>query len=146
MAKFDMRSDMQVGRSANLTVGNNTQSTALVDMADFEGLTAIVNTNTITAFGAGITFKLQHSDTTVAGGFADCTAAEVIGSVTAVLADADDDKLMGTIGYRGGKRYVRLQAVGSASANGVVNVFFVRTRNASVSAPLSPLFTLTAAT
>jgi hypothetical protein len=142
---FDMKSDVSFGRSANLTVGNNTQTTALVDMQGFEALTAIVNTNTITAFGAGITFKLQHSDSTAAASFVDCTAAEVIGAVDPVASDADDDKLMGTVGYRGNKRYVRLAAVGTASTNGVLNVIFMRSR-ATGSRPVAPVFALTAAT
>lgn len=142
---FDTKSDVGYARSANLTVGNNTQVTALVDMQGFSALTALVNTNTITAFGAGITFKLQHSDSTVAGTFADCTADEVIGSVTPVGADADDDRLMGTVGYRGNKRYVRLAAVGTASTNGILNVIFARSRGGA-SQPVAPTFALTAAT
>lgn len=142
---FDTKSDVGYARSANLTVGNNTQVTALVDMQGFSALTALVNTNTITASGAGITFKLQHSDSTVAGTFGDCTADEVIGSVTPVGADTDDDRLMGTVGYRGNKRYVRLAAVGTASTNGVLNVIFARSRGGAAK-PVAPTFALTAAT
>jgi hypothetical protein len=146
MAKFDMRSDLSIARSANLTVANNTQSTAACDMQGYEALTVLVNTNTVTAFGAGITFKLQESDSLVAASFTDVAAGDVIGSATAVGADTDDDVLRGTIGYRGGKRYVRAQAVGSASANAAVNFFFIRGRNSSVIAPVTGTFTLTATT
>jgi hypothetical protein len=146
MASFDMKSDISVGRSANLTVGNNTQSTAACDMAGFESLTVVANTNTVTAFGAGISFKLQHSDTLVGTDFADATADEIIGSADAVSADTQDDVIRGTIGYRGKKRYVRAQAVGSASANASVNFFFIRGNNSTVSAPVASTFTLTATT
>jgi hypothetical protein len=146
MATSDMRSVLSVGRSANLTVGNNTQSTAACDMSGFESLTVVANTNTVTAFGAGITFKLQHSNTLVGTDFVDVPAAEIIGSATPVAADTDDDVLRGTIGYVGKRRYVRAQAVGSASANAAVNFFFIRGTNSTVSAPVASTFTLTATT
>ena len=144
---FDIRSDIQVGRSVNLTVGNNVQVTALVDMRGFKGLTAYVDTQTITAAGAGITFKLQHSNSTVAGTFVDVPAGQFLGAIDPVEDDADDDKLMpGSLGYVGKLRYVRLVATGSASANGILKGVFVRSKNDNVTAPLDSVFTLTAAT
>jgi hypothetical protein len=144
---FDTRSDMQVARSANLTVGNNVQVTALVDMRGFKGLTAYVDTQTITAAGAGIAFKLQHSNSTVAGTFVDVPAAQVLGAIDPVEDDADDDKLMpGSLGYVGKLRYVRLVATGGASTNGVLKAIFVRSKNDNVTAPLASVFALTAAT
>jgi hypothetical protein len=144
MAVFDMKSDLNFVRAANLTVGNNTQNSALIDMKGWEALTVLVETGTITAAGAGITFKLQHSDTTVGSDFVDCTASEVIGSVPAVTLDSEDTIAVGTVGYRGNKRYVRLVAVGSASANGVVHAVYVRGRPHS--APVAAIGATTAAT
>jgi hypothetical protein len=144
---FDTRSDMQVARSANLTVGNNVQVTALVDMRGFKGLTAYVDTQTITAAGSGITFKLQHGDTTVGTAMVDVPAGQVLGSIDAVLSNDDDDKLMpGSLGYVGKKRYVRLVATGTASTNGILKAIFVRSKNDNVTAPLPSVFALTAAT
>jgi len=144
---FDTRSDMQVARSANLTVGNNVQVTALVDMRGFKGLTAYVDTQTITAAGAGIAFKLQHSNSTVAGTFVDVPAGQVLGAIDPVEDDADDDKLMpGSLGYVGKLRYVRLVATGGASTNGILKAIFVRSKNDNVTAPLASVFALTAAT
>jgi hypothetical protein len=142
---FDQKSDLNFTRAANLTVGNNVQNSALIDMKGWSALTVLVEAETITAAGAGITFKLQHSNSTVAGTFEDCTAAEVIGAASAVTVDADDDKLMGTIGYRGNRRYVRLVATGGASTNGVVHAVFVRGR-ATTSSPVASIGTTTAAT
>jgi hypothetical protein len=144
---FDTRSDMQVARSANLTVGNNVQVTALVDMRGFKGLTAYVDTQTITAAGAGIAFKLQHINSTVAGTFVDVPAGQVLGAIDPVEDDADDDKLMpGSLGYVGKLRYVRLVATGGASTNGILKAIFVRSKNDNVTAPLASVFALTAAT
>ena len=145
MASFDMKSDLNFTRAANLTVGNNTQNSALIDLQGWEALTVVVNTGTITAAGAGIAFKLQHSDTVVGSSFADCTADEVIGAADPVDDDADDLMIKGTIGYRGNKRYVRLVAVGSASANGVVYPVFVRGRSGT-SRPVPAVGTTTAST
>jgi hypothetical protein len=142
---FDMKSGKSAALSANLTVANNTQNTALVDMQGFNALTAIVNTGTITAAGSGITFKLQHSDTTVAGSFEDVPAGQFVGTATAVTLDTQDNVCLGSIGYVGNKRYVRLTAVGAASSNGVVFAQFVRERS-GVSSPVAGAFTLTAAT
>ena len=142
---FDMKSDLNFTRAANLTVGNNTQNSALIDMQGWSALTVLVQTGVITAAGGGITFKLQHSDTTVGTDFADCTAAEVIGAALPVDDDADDNLLKGTIGYRGNKRYVRLVAVGSASANGIVNAVYVRGRSGTTR-PVPPVGATTAAT
>lgn len=147
MAMFDTRSENSVARSANLTVGNNTQSSALADMLGYQALEVFANTNAITAAGGGITFKLQHSDTTVAASFVDVPAGQFTGTIAAVAADADDDSLRaGSLSYLGNKRYVRAQAVGSASANGILFFVFQRAKPSSASAPVTKAFTLTAAT
>jgi hypothetical protein len=143
---FDIASATSVARSANLTVGNNSQVSALVDMQGYEALEVFCNTNTITAFGAGITFKLTHSDSTVAGTFEDVPAALFNGAITAVGADTDDDKLMpGSLNYVGNKRYVRAVATGGASTNGILHFLFIRGKP-TTSQPVPKNFTLTAAT
>jgi hypothetical protein len=67
---------------------------------------------------------VQESDTTAA---ADATAvadADLIGTEAAltVTADTDDNKLIGSIGYRGSKRYVRIVATGTAGTDAAVTV------------------------
>lgn len=141
---FDMKSDLNFTRAANLTVGNNTQNSALIDMKGWESLTVVCHTGAVTASGADINFKLQHSDSTATGTFVDCTADEVIGAADPVDDDADDNKIKGTIGYRGNKRYVRLVAVGSTSANAVVFAVYVRGR--AHSRPVASVGATTAAT
>jgi hypothetical protein len=144
MASFDQKSDLNFTRAANLTVGNNTQNSALIDMKGWEALTVVIATGVVTAAGAGISFKLQHSDSTVGSTFEDVPAGEVIGSATAVSEDTDDNLIMGTIGYRGARRYMRAVAVGSASANALVYAIFVRGRAAS--SPVVAVGSTTAAT
>jgi hypothetical protein len=142
---FDMKSGKSAALSANLTVAANTQTTALVDMQGYNAMTAIVNTGTITTAGSGITFKLQHSDSTLGSSFVDVPAEQFVGTATAVTLDTQDNVCLGSIGYVGNLRYVRLAAVGAASSNGVVFAQFVRERS-GISEPVAPVFTLTAAT
>lgn len=79
-----------------------TDTSAAIDTAGFESAALIVNTGAIV--GAGdYTAKLQHSDTTTSGDFADVTAADLIGTFPASLAASSVVK----VGYKGVKRYLR---------------------------------------
>jgi hypothetical protein len=142
---FDMKSAKSAALSANLTVGANTQNTALADMQGYNALTVLVNTGTVTAAGAGITFRLQHSDTTLGSSFEDVPAGQFVGSATPVTLDTQDNVALGSIGYVGNRRYVRLAATGGAGANGVVFAQFVLERS-GISEPVAPVVALVAAT
>lgn len=144
MAAFDMKSDLNFTRGANLTVENNTQNSDPVDMQGWESLTVVCHTGAVTASGADINFKLQHSDTTADGDFEDVPSAGLIGAADPVDDNADDNLIKGTIGYVGDKRYVRLSAVGSAAADAVVFGVYVRGR--SHSRPVDPVGAVTSTT
>jgi hypothetical protein len=143
----DTRSATSIARSANLTVGNNSQNSALVDMQGYQGLEVWANTNTVTAAGAGIAFKLQHSNSTAAGTFVDVPAALRSGAIANVTLDTEDDMFpAGSINYLGNLRYVRAVATGGASTNAVLFFVFERGAPSSASQPVTKNFTLTAAT
>lgn len=151
---FDQKTELNIVRMGGATLSGTTPAnTSLVDMQGYEALTVLLTTGTVTDAGAaaGFTLKLQHSDTTAAVDFVDCTAAEVIptsvGDTTlSVTADADDDKAIGTIGYRGNKRYVRAVITGTALTDAVVVVFGIRGHFSQQSAPVPAVTTPTAAT
>lgn len=151
---YDTKTLMNVVRMGGATLSGTTPSnTSLVDMQGYEALTVLLTTGTVTDAGtaAGFTMKLQHSDTTVAGDFVDCAAAEIIptsaGATTlTVTSDDDDDKAIGTIGYRGNKRYVRAVVTGTTGTNAVYVAFGIRGKNSSASAPVTGVTTATAAT
>ena len=131
---FDMKSDLQLVRMGGATLSGTTPAnTSLVDMQGFSALTVALTTGTVTDAGAaaGFTLKLQHSDTTVGTDFVDCAASDVIGANLTVTSDADDDKAIGTIGYRGNKRYVRAVITGTALTDAVVVVFGIKERAAT---------------
>lgn len=127
MAQFDMRNNAEYGLGLSATLSGTTPAAGdWIDMQGWEALTFTVSTGTVTDAGtaSGFAFEVQESDTTAA---ADATAvadADLIGleSALTVTADTDDDKLIGSIGYIGSKRYVRIVATGTTGTNAAVTV------------------------
>lgn len=79
-----------------------TNTSAAIDLLGFDSAAVIVSTGAIVGSG-DYTAKLQHSDTTTSGDFADVTAADLIGTFPASLAENSIVK----VGYIGVKRYLR---------------------------------------
>jgi hypothetical protein len=102
-------------------------ATSWVDTREFDAVTLILATDTVTDAGtsAGFTFTAQHSDTTVAGDAAAIVAADSVNGTIAltVTADGDDNKVIGGIGYKGSKRYVRMNGVGTTGTDATVKVY-----------------------
>ena len=127
MAQFDMRNNAEFGLGLSATLAGATPAAGKwIDMQGWEALTFTVSTGTVTDAGttAGFAFEVQESDTTAA---ADATAvadADLVGleSALTVTADTDDNKLIGSIGYVGGKRYVRIVATGTTGTDAAVTV------------------------
>jgi hypothetical protein len=122
-----MRNNAEYGLALSATLAGATPAAGdWIDMQGWEALTFTVSTGTVTDAGtaSGFAFEVQESDTTAA---ADATAvadADLIGTEAAltVTADTDDNKLIGSIGYRGSKRYVRIVATGTAGTDAAVTV------------------------
>lgn len=147
MALFDIGAGVNNTRGADQTLSGVTQNaSALIDMKGWEGLNAWLHTGVVTDAGtaSGFTAKLQHSDTTAAADFVDCAADEIIGADLTVTDDAADNTIVGKIGYRGNKRYVRMVVTGTTGTNAVVFPVFQRGRPALQ--PVSAVGTTTAAT
>lgn len=124
----DMKNNITAlnGVSATLS-GTTPAASSLVDMVGYESLTLVLRTGTVTDAGTadGFTVKLQHCDTTAAADFEDVDAADLVGAALQVTADGDDDKLIGTVGYIGNKRYVRAVATGTSGTNAVIQSIFI---------------------
>lgn len=131
MAKYDERNPREYGLALSATLSGATPAAGdWMDMQGFEALTFVVSTGTVTDAGtaSGFSFEIQESDTTAA---ADATAvadADLIGleSALTVTSDTADNDLIGSIGYRGEKRYVRVVATGTTGTNAVVSVIAVK--------------------
>lgn len=126
----DMISNKQVVLLGTVTLSGTTPgATSWVDTRGFDACTLMLATDTVTDAGtaAGFTFTAQHSDSTAASSAAAIAAADAIGGTISlsVTADADDNKLIGGIGYIGSKRYVRLNGVGTTLTDATVKVYAI---------------------
>lgn len=124
----DMISSKQFVHLGTLALSGTTPgASAWVDTRGFDTCTMVLVNNTITDAGtaAGFTATVQHSDTTAAADAAAITAADsVTGAISiAVTDDAADDVTAGGIGYKGSKRYVRMNIVGTTGTNAGVSVY-----------------------
>lgn len=137
MAHFDMRNNAEYGLALSATLSGTTKAEGdWIDMQGWEACTFSVSTGTVTDAGtaAGFSFQVEESDTTAD---ADATAvadADLIGleSELTVISDTADNDFIGTIGYRGSKRYVRMTAVGTTATAAVVTVHARKDKGASM--------------
>lgn len=126
----DMLRNKQVVHLGNLSLSGTTPAaSAWVDVRGFDACTLVLVNNTITDAGTadGFTATVQHSDTTAAADAAAIVAADSVdGSIDIdVTSDTADDSVAGGIGYRGSKRYVRMNVVGTTGTNADVSVVAV---------------------
>ncbi len=123
----DERNNAEYALALSATLSGATPAKGtLIDMQGFDAVTFVVATATVTDAGdaTGFSFEVQECDTTADTSFTAVADADLIGleSALKVTADANDDKLIGSIGYIGEKRYVRIVATGSTGTNAVVSV------------------------
>lgn len=79
-----------------------TDTSAAIDLLGFDSAALVINTGAIVSAG-DFTAKLQESDTTTSGDFADVAAEHLVGTLPATLAADTVVKQ----GYIGNKRYLR---------------------------------------
>lgn len=97
-----------------------TNTSAAIDLLGFESAVAVINTGAIVSAG-DFTAKLQESDTTTSGDFADVAAEHLVGTLPDTLEASSVVKQ----GYIGNKRYIRTVLTkngGTSLAAGVVIV------------------------
>ena len=125
MHKTDMRSETTIAHGIFATLSGTTPATGnIADMADFQHATFALITGTVTDAGAaaGITFVVQESDTVVGTDFTAVADADLIGTEAelAIAVDTLDGVAIGTIGYKGNKRYARVVATGTAGTDATI--------------------------
>ncbi|MGK7661964.1 MULTISPECIES: hypothetical protein [unclassified Marinovum] len=79
-----------------------TNTSSAIDLLGFDSAVLVINTGAIVSAG-DFTAKLQESDTTTSGDFADVAAEHLVGTLPATLAADSVVKQ----GYIGTKRYLR---------------------------------------
>lgn len=130
MAKFDERNNHEYAKGISATLSGTTPAKGnIVDLQGWESATFILHTGTVTDAGttAGFAFEVQESDTTADSAFTAVADADLIGlesELTVTDDDADDD-IIGSIGYRGEKRYVRVVATGTTNTDAYVGGVWV---------------------
>lgn len=132
---FDERNNAEYGLALSATLAGATPAAGdWIDMQGWQSLTLTVSTGDVSDAGtaSGFSFEVQESDTTAA---ADATAvadADLIGleSALTVTSDDADRDLIGTIGYRGAKRYVRVVATGTTGTDAEVAVHAAKRQGA----------------
>jgi hypothetical protein len=104
---FD-RGAVQLLAPADIT-NTDTQS-QLLDLSGFEGAGIIVNVGALTGHAAGATTALivEESDSTAANSFTPVAPADLVGSLPILDNAAADDNQLYSVGYRGTKRYIRV--------------------------------------
>ena len=126
MHMMDMRSETTTafGISATLS-GTNASAGNIVDLTDYAAATFLYQTGAVTDAGAaaGFSVEIQESDTTAAADFTAVADADLVGAESDldVTSDSTDSVAVGSIGYIGTKRYVRVVVTGTASTDAVVN-------------------------
>jgi hypothetical protein len=137
MASFDMRNNAEYGLALSATLSGTTKAEGnWIDMQGWEAVTFSVSTGTVTDAGtaSGFSFQIEEGDDTTDAGATAVADADLIGleSALTVTADGDDNKFVGTIGYRGSKRYVRMTSVGTTGTDAVVSCHARKDKGASM--------------
>ena len=98
----DIAPNIGVVQAVAPAVLSATNTSAAIDLLGFESAAVVINTGAIVSAG-DFTAKLQESDTTTSGDFADVAAAHLVGAFPASLEANSVVK----VGYIGNRRYVR---------------------------------------
>lgn len=126
MHKTDMRSETTTVFGISATLSGVTPSKGnIVDVTDYGAATFLFQTGTVTDAGtaSGFSVQIQESDTTADADFAAVADADLIGleSELTVTVDSTDSVAVGSLGYIGGKKYVRAVVTGTTGTDAVVN-------------------------
>ena len=116
----DIANNIGVVAAVTPAVLSATNTSAAIDLLGFGSAAIVINTGAIVSAG-DFTAKLQESDTTTSGDFADVAAGDLVGALPATLEAASVYKQS----YIGNKRYIRTVLTkngGTSLAAGVVVV------------------------
>ena len=126
MHMIDMRSETTTAFGISATLSGTTPAAGnIVDLVDYQAATFLYQTGAVTDAGAaaGFAIEVQHSDTTAAADFTAVADADLVGAEAdlAVTDDGTDSVAIGSIGYIGTKRYVRVVVTGTSGTDAVIN-------------------------
>jgi hypothetical protein len=127
MHKIDMKTETTVALGIQATLSGTTPAAGnIVDVTDYQAATFLLQTATVTVAGTGgFGVRLQHSNSLTGSSFEDVPADEMLGAALSVTSDAADNVPVGSIGYRGGRSYVRAVGLGTTNTNAVIQGMWV---------------------
>lgn len=115
MGAKDLHNDMVVRRAISSTrvTDNTAQVSQIIDRASFESLEFLINIGTVADADATFTSLVEHGDVANLSDAAAVADTELLGvegndSIAGAYFDFSNDDEVRKIGYKGGKRYVRL--------------------------------------
>lgn len=117
MGMKDLHSKVKVSPAidpAAIRTGNATTTSNTIDTDGFASLEFLIQSGVITDGAWAI--QVWHGDASNMSDEAQCAAADLIGSAPSFAAT--DDSVTKRVGYKGGKRYVRIKAVQSGATTG----------------------------
>lgn len=125
MYMTDMRSGMAVAHGIVATLSGTTPAVGnIVDLADFSAATFQFITGAVTDAGTsgGFTVEVQESATTAGADFTAVADTNLVGleSGLQVTVDTQDGVPIGSVGYIGTARYVRVVVTGTTGTDAVV--------------------------
>jgi hypothetical protein len=131
MTKRSSSNDQKLAIGIDAVLSGTTPGTAVaIDTLGSANIVIHVFTGTITDAGtaAGITWALTECDTS-GGSYTAVAAAEIDGSLAdlSILLDTDDNKYIGSIGYLGTKRFLKITPTGTAGTDGAVKAVAIMT-------------------
>lgn len=123
----DMLNNKQVVHLGTVAISGTTPAvSAYVDTKGFDACTITVLNGTVTDAGtaSGYAVTLQESADTTAAAAASVAAADAVEGVVALTetVDANDDVMLGGMGYNGSERYVGVTVLGTTGSSAEVHV------------------------
>lgn len=115
----DFMSGMDVKRAISpVSVADTTaQVSQIIDMQGVDGLTFVILTGSIADADATFAVLVEHGDVSNLSDAAAVPDEQLVGTEALAGFQFDDDNECRKIGYRGGKRYVRLTITPAANAS-----------------------------
>lgn len=115
----DMMSNIDPKRAISpVSVADNTAAVSqIIDMQGSDALTFVIATGSIADADATFAVLVEHGDAANLSDAAAVPDEQLVGTEVLAGFQFDDDNECRKIGYRGGKRYVRLTITPSANAS-----------------------------
>lgn len=142
MASRDLHNNVKISKAidpAAALTANATTNSAIIDTQGFESLEFVIVSGVIT--DGSFTVNVQEGDAANLSDAATVAAGDLVGTLAGAAFAVTDDSVTKKIGYRGSKRYVRLQLIQAGATTGAfMSAVALQsdTRNNPVSAGAAP--------